>query len=342
MADYAHFSSLRPEIRQLLNTVFDDADLEAFCQDYFENVYDKFGRGQGKQEKLNVLFGHCRSTTRFQMLLWAMHQCQEQEFLVFFQAKGIVIEAEPRRERMPASQNLHRALPAYEVASAYHFDLIDQLDDCLNFVWGKEGLVGFMVPCSSPSFLQNLGERLKYELGRNRVRLMPSLAIHPIRMSIDRVILTIKRQYRPALRERDVLFTVRVPKEEIARDFWQRLQQAVEKDKLKNRLIVIIALDSGGVSSDGLLIPLKEPYFKIAHVHRWVRAVVSHLGWPDDLFQSWTAQMITECSHNNELQIDWVYAHLDAIVDLLQQHPTVDHFQQELEQRRQDYVSTSP
>ncbi|MGB0383865.1 MAG: hypothetical protein ACPGWR_03495 [Ardenticatenaceae bacterium] len=343
MANYAHFSSLRPEIRKLLNRVFDDANLDAFCQDYFfEEVYDKFGRGQGKQEKLNVLLGYCRSTIRFEMLLWAMHKCQEQEFFAFFQAKGIVIGAEPQRESVRSSQSVHRTRPPYEVASAYHFDLIDQIDDCLNSLWGKDGLVGFVVPCSSPSFLQNFGERLKYELGRNSVRLMPPLAIDPIRMSINRAILTIRRQYRPALRERDVLFTVRVPKKEMVSDFWQGLQQALKKDKFKNRLIVIIALGSGGVSSDGALIPLKEPHFKIAHVHRWVRAVVSGLGWPDDLFQYWTAQMIAECSHNDELQIEWVYAHLDAIVELLQQHPTVDHFQQELEQRRQLYVSTSP
>ena len=43
------------EIRDLLNTVFDDPQLDAFCHDYFPNLFDQFSRGQRKDEKLTQL-----------------------------------------------------------------------------------------------------------------------------------------------------------------------------------------------------------------------------------------------------------------------------------------------
>ncbi len=39
---------------------FDDAELDALCLDHFPAVYDKFGPGQRRDEKINLLLDHCR------------------------------------------------------------------------------------------------------------------------------------------------------------------------------------------------------------------------------------------------------------------------------------------
>lgn len=47
------------ELRRRLS-IFDDPGLEAFCMDYFPQVYDKFSRGLRLDEKVNLLLDHCR------------------------------------------------------------------------------------------------------------------------------------------------------------------------------------------------------------------------------------------------------------------------------------------
>ena len=48
-------AELRPRLVR-----FDDAELDALCLDHFPAVYDKFGRGQRRDEKINLLLDHCR------------------------------------------------------------------------------------------------------------------------------------------------------------------------------------------------------------------------------------------------------------------------------------------
>ncbi len=48
------------QIRKLLNDALDDPSLDAFCQDYFSTVYDCFGGGMRKDEKITLFLDHCR------------------------------------------------------------------------------------------------------------------------------------------------------------------------------------------------------------------------------------------------------------------------------------------
>lgn len=48
------------QLRRLLNQAFDDPSIDAFCQDYFPTVYDRFSRGMRKDEKITLLLDHCR------------------------------------------------------------------------------------------------------------------------------------------------------------------------------------------------------------------------------------------------------------------------------------------
>lgn len=48
------------QMRRLLRKKLDDPSLDAFCQDHFLDVFDAFGRGQRKDEKITLLLDHCR------------------------------------------------------------------------------------------------------------------------------------------------------------------------------------------------------------------------------------------------------------------------------------------
>ena len=55
-APAADLASLRCRLGQ----AFDDPGLDAFCLDYFPEVYDRFSRGMRKDEKITQLLDHCR------------------------------------------------------------------------------------------------------------------------------------------------------------------------------------------------------------------------------------------------------------------------------------------
>ncbi len=48
------------QLRAQLDAAFDDAQLDAFCLSAFPEVFDRFGRGQQRTEKVTLLLDHCR------------------------------------------------------------------------------------------------------------------------------------------------------------------------------------------------------------------------------------------------------------------------------------------
>jgi len=52
-------SASLPKLRAYLN-VLEDTKLDALCMDHFPKVYDTFGRGTRRDEKINFLLDHCR------------------------------------------------------------------------------------------------------------------------------------------------------------------------------------------------------------------------------------------------------------------------------------------
>ncbi len=48
------------QLRSLINESLDDAELDAFCLDYFPKVQNRFGRGMRKDEKITLLLDYCR------------------------------------------------------------------------------------------------------------------------------------------------------------------------------------------------------------------------------------------------------------------------------------------
>jgi len=67
-------------IRQLLNAAFSDEDLEILCYDYFREVYDTFGQGMRKDEKINRLLDYCYRFDHFDELLHLVKQENPAQF----------------------------------------------------------------------------------------------------------------------------------------------------------------------------------------------------------------------------------------------------------------------
>ncbi|NJO03971.1 MAG: hypothetical protein HC880_21890 [Bacteroidia bacterium] len=57
------------ELISLINEAFTDSDLETFCLKYFEDVFNKFGAGQGKDQKINALVTYCKQHRQVERLL---------------------------------------------------------------------------------------------------------------------------------------------------------------------------------------------------------------------------------------------------------------------------------
>ncbi len=78
--DVASIPQIAPDVnlsamRRKLDQRFDDAELDSFCMDYFSAVYDKFGRGMRRDEKINLLLDYCRRVpSRYQQLLSALQR----------------------------------------------------------------------------------------------------------------------------------------------------------------------------------------------------------------------------------------------------------------------------
>ncbi|MBD3308977.1 hypothetical protein GF339_21400 [candidate division KSB3 bacterium] len=332
MSQYSRPCSLA-EIRKLLEVVFDDASLEAFCLDHFEEVYDRFSRGLQKIEKLTLLLDHCRDSEHFNTLLQAMHTYNHPQFEAFFVEKRItIIDDDQLKRNLP--------LADYEAIMPSNFDLNELVIECLDSVFRKQGLIGILVPCPSIILLNNLCERLKREWDRTQVCLKPFIQIHSIHTPMEQAIFRITQRYKPTLQEQDVIFSVQCPEGEVVNTFWQELRHALQHETLQNRLVAIISIHEARTYPKGTVI-LDQPSFRNAHVIRWVKQVVRNRNWPEDFIQTWVHHIVEECRYENQLQIDWVYEHLQAMADFLKHYPSLEMFQRELEKRRRQYVQTS-
>lgn len=315
------------EIRQLLNKIFDDADLEAFCLDHFQPVYDKFSAGMNKMNKLTSLLDYCRSGDRFAALCKAMCECDKSEFQAFFQEKGILVESQ-----IDSS-------PVRQVAVAYNFDIEDLIGDCISKTYNRKGLVGFTVSYNSYDFLLNLCERLKNEWMGTEIRRFDRILQINAYCPVEKAVQTIIRNQH-VFGKMDMIFGIQMNSKETTAQFWIDLCDKINRIKFSYRLIVIMAIESDfSLSKDYGIIKLNQPRFTFYHAHRWVKKVVNIYPYLSDISYKWLELIRLECGHD-ELDIEYVYNHLNDMLFLLQQNPTIERFEREIEERR-IYVKTS-
>jgi hypothetical protein len=214
----------------------------------------------------------------------------------------------------------------------HNFDLADTTEACLSTLLGMgSGLVGLTVCCNSHRFLNNLCERLKYELGRENVDRRELWSISPTHTPLERALKNM-RNYRSLLVNTDVLVAVDVPDEEVAGRLWRGLCEEFG-GSLGKRLIVIIAIPSARGCPEGMAM-VPAPSFKKVHVYQWVRDVVDGMKWPRDLIHDWMEGMLRECDVEGQLDVDSVYEYVVTMLAVLKQCATVADFRSRLEERK--------
>lgn len=311
------------QIRSVLRANFNDIELVSLCQDEFPELCDLFGSGMGKEHVINCIMGHFIQGQNFGPLVDAIKGTHPDAFAQF--------DSDPNESGNTASQN------AYDNALASNFDLENLVDDCLDALWLNQGLVGFGVPCNLPVFLTNFCQRVQRVWGRSNVILKPILVINPINTSVDRAVLTVNNRYRPALKNGNVLLPVQVNEQAMGDLFWRKLCESFQEDgNCANRFIVVVGMHEECDYPEEI-VKLGHPRFRNAHIISWVNRIVRAMNWPDDFGQYWSEKMIGECTCDGQLIIEWVYEHLEAMLEILKQNPLLDHFKQELDKRSQLY-----
>jgi hypothetical protein len=70
-------------IRELLNAAFNDEELQTFCFDYFRSVYDNFGGGTSKGDKIQSLLDYCERENRIPDLLARVRHAKPTKYAEF-------------------------------------------------------------------------------------------------------------------------------------------------------------------------------------------------------------------------------------------------------------------
>ncbi|ARV63238.1 hypothetical protein BZZ01_25840 [Nostocales cyanobacterium HT-58-2] len=234
---------------------------------------------------------------------------------------------------------------SYKLMNPCNFDLHQLIEDCVEKLDGKQGLVGLCVPCGDAIFQKNFCQRLKDELGTSNIQVKTSLALDPRITSVERVVTQINR-YQKLLQTSEIICPIQVQifdkNLNIPHDFWQKISTEF-KNNFQNRLIIIMWGSEGCIFPKDV-IPLNPPQFKKVHAHLWIREVTNNLGqgWTQqEVMQEWKRIMITACCHDISqsdsqselLDIIRVYEHIEESRELLQQNLSAKDFLQELEQR---------
>ncbi len=210
--------------------------------------------------------------------------------------------------------------PTPQFPEVSKFDLTELVDNCINELHGKRGLIGLAVPCGEKAFLKNFCDRLKHELGRSNIQIRQPLSLNPQVISVSKAVEAIK-QYKKLLKTGDVICPIQVGvcdvSSSIPKDFWQQIQAEFQTE-FQNRLIVVLV---GGV---GCIFPpdaicLDPPQFKRPHARRWIRKIAQPLNW-ELVIEEWTDKMVDRCPCDEPefLDIGLVYYHLDSTLSLLQ------------------------
>lgn len=239
----------------------------------------------------------------------------------------------------------------HSAGKACDFDLEQLIDDCIEALLGKQGLIGCAVPCNDAAFLSNFCERLEQELENAEVsvQVRSPLALTPKFTSAEEAVGSIMK-FSGLLHDTDVLCPMQVQttnEREVITitiamidKFWRQLLKALV-GSFEHRLVVLMFVpEELGCAFPESVIRLSPPKFRSVHVYRWVSSIVfkmQHLDSKERQYvrDTWQDAMIVECSRGGDtLHIRQAYEHMEYTLKILQGRPTVKRFLDELEERR--------
>ena len=235
---------------------------------------------------------------------------------------------------------------ANELFKAYHFDLVEQIDACLD-QWEEreQGIYGFAIAYNSTGFLKNFCERLRYHLGRNSVFPVNDVfPIDPMLLPVRDAVSEVKSRLTK-LTEKHLIIALKVDDSETAQQFWTLLRREC-RGRFPRRLLVVLGLpaqsDPAMLEGDAL-VPLLPPHFRKLHISKWIGPVVDGLNWPNQVqcIDTWKEAMFCECVENGRLHIEKVYRHINFITELLQEHPSPESFLRDVQERCACYAQTT-
>ena len=244
-----------------------------------------------------------------------------------------IICEEPLQEQTKIKQS-------YELGNPSKFDLTELIAECRNNLIGKNGLVGFALPCENYTFLDNFCQRLVEEFNTRKIKKQPHLSLNFKYNSVNSTIKLIQK-CKPYLQNGDIIYPIQIsnvstPNQNIT-NLWQLI--SVEfKDNLKHRLIIIMWGSEDTIFPKGV-IRLNSPQFTESHVLDWIFNVSTRLGWAEEVISQWRDKMIIDClDESGKLHIALVYDHLNYAIDLLKQKHSEQAFLKKLEERIYPYV----
>ncbi|NJM73213.1 MAG: hypothetical protein HC862_25505 [Scytonema sp. RU_4_4] len=226
---------------------------------------------------------------------------------------------------------------SYALMNPCNFDLTELIAECRNNLLGKNGIVGFALPCEDYTFLENFCQRLLDEFSTRNIKKQPHLSLNSKHTSVTQALKLIQR-CKTYLQTGDIIYPIQISnvstqKQSII-DLWQKIYTELE-DSLKYRLIIIMWGSEDCIFPKGM-IQLNTPQFTESHVYDWIFKVSSSLTWGEDVMVQWKDKMIKAClDESKQLNIGYVYYHLNDAINLLKlkQNQTAEAFLQELEQR---------
>ena len=238
---------------------------------------------------------------------------------------GVEIE---RLER----EALRVVTPAYWAAEPYKFDLGTLVEQSLGRLPTQSTLTGFVVACDHYLFLKNLSDRLKHDwwLSNGDIETKGPYTLSPLHTNYKYLAEKLA-SFRRLLEATHLIVSVRALDENQLLNLWQEVKIAYP-DPLRKHLIVVVGL-APQCSAPGELISLGNPTFSSFDVQSWIQTVVYSQSWPEGFVAVWMSKMISECSFQGALVIEWVYEHLHVSLDCIQRGLTYDEFRQILEER---------
>jgi hypothetical protein len=150
-------------VSALLDAFPSQANLAGMVQLKLNKNLQTLALGDNLREIAIRLIGVAEAEGWIAQLIVAAHSSNPGNLVLleFFQHFSVLLTKEEHLYKTSVGSGVQQRIPPYQLPSPYNFDLTHIIEDSLEKVEGKHGLIGLTVPCDDDAFLENFVERLK-------------------------------------------------------------------------------------------------------------------------------------------------------------------------------------